>query len=231
MSFQPLPLHVVELDRPHDRRRLRRAVAVRPGGVVYHREPETGRERRAPRRIFSSAFQPLRGTIPGAPAFCSVRDGTPSAGLQTKCARSRETVPLRKRYSIRFEGPTHHGLPSRQVPARARSGVPASGRSSASGAASTQPLQRPVSERVLNCTVPGPRQCSPTRLNSPGVSLPQASAHCGAARRATIVASAAAVGTGKARTTTAMRRRRLGKGVSPQRVAAHPFADKSRDLV
>ena len=36
------------------------------------------------RLIFSSAFQPLRGTIAGEPAFWSVRAGTPAGGLQTK---------------------------------------------------------------------------------------------------------------------------------------------------
>ena len=39
---------------------------------------------------------------------------------------------------------------------------------SASGAASFHALQRPATERVRNCTEPGPRQCSPTRLNRCG---------------------------------------------------------------
>ena len=46
------------------------------------------------RLIFSSAFQPLRGTIAGEPAFWSVRAGTPAGGLQTKYARSRVTLGM-----------------------------------------------------------------------------------------------------------------------------------------
>ena len=72
------------------------------------------------RLIDSSARQALRGTMGGAPAFWSVLAGTPSAELQTKKARSRVTRP-RTRYSIRFDGPTHQGLPSRQERVRARS--------------------------------------------------------------------------------------------------------------
>ena len=40
-------LHVVHLDRPNDRRRLRRRVRVRARGVMDHREPERLREHRA----------------------------------------------------------------------------------------------------------------------------------------------------------------------------------------
>ena len=45
-----VPLHVVELDRLHDRGRLGRGVPVRARGVVDDREPQVGRERgsRAP---------------------------------------------------------------------------------------------------------------------------------------------------------------------------------------
>ena len=48
-----VPLHVVELDRPHDRRRLRRRVPVGAGRVVNHREPDHRCERRcaAPDRL------------------------------------------------------------------------------------------------------------------------------------------------------------------------------------
>ena len=41
-----VPLHVVELDRPDDRRRLGRGVAVRARRVVDDRDPEVGGERR-----------------------------------------------------------------------------------------------------------------------------------------------------------------------------------------
>ena len=40
-----VPLDVVELDRPHDRRRLGGAVPIRAGRVVHEREPQDGRER------------------------------------------------------------------------------------------------------------------------------------------------------------------------------------------
>ena len=43
-----VPLHVVELDRPHDRGRLGRPVAVRAGGVVDEREVD---RRGVPRRL------------------------------------------------------------------------------------------------------------------------------------------------------------------------------------
>ena len=49
-----------------------------------------------------------------------------------------------------------------------RSAVPASGWSSASGAAATHSLQRPESDRTRNRTVPEPCQCRPTRLKRSG---------------------------------------------------------------
>ena len=64
--------------------------------------------------------------IGGEPAFWRVRPGTLSGELQTKYARSRSTRP-RKRYSIRFDGPTHQGAPTRQERVRIRSAEPAFG--------------------------------------------------------------------------------------------------------
>ena len=54
------------------------------------------------------------------------RDGAAPAGLHTNHARRRRTVPAR-RYSIRFDGPVHQGLPSRQRAARPRFGGTAVG--------------------------------------------------------------------------------------------------------
>src|SRR5919199_4456354 len=63
------------------------------------------------------------------------------------------------------DGPVQYGLPSRQLASLVASPLIVSGASSASGAAGRQALQRPESDRVANETLPGPRQCSPTRSN------------------------------------------------------------------
>src|SRR5712691_2366543 len=62
-----------------------------------------------------------------------------------------------------FAAPVQYGFPSLQPCSDLDSGLGASGRSSASGAACLHPLQRPASERVRNSTDPDPRQCKPTR--------------------------------------------------------------------
>ena len=50
------------------------------------------------RRIFSSAFQPFRGTIAGAAAFCSVRAGTPAAAAVSVLHACRATLPRIERF-------------------------------------------------------------------------------------------------------------------------------------
>src|SRR5262245_25779521 len=117
-----------------------------------------------PRRIDSSARQDERGTIAGAPAAESVRVGTPTAGLQTVDARTAVTLPYVRTWKP-SDGPTHHGLPSRQPPRRRDSALEASGASSASGAAGRQALQPPPSARMRKLTRPDPRQWNPIIVN------------------------------------------------------------------
>jgi hypothetical protein len=108
----------------------------------------------------------------GEPAVESDRLTVRSAGLETRNARRRVTSP-RSRYSTRSDAPTHQGLP-RCHPLEWRvSALPASGRSSASGAAVRQPVQRPVSRCVRNDTEPLPCQCRPTRSKRRGVMAPE----------------------------------------------------------
>ena len=107
--------------------------------------------------------------------------------------------------------------------------VPTSGWSSASGAASAQPPQWPASERVLNWTVPGPRQCSPTRLKRVD--------GCPAARRA-LRAQRDVARHDRCVLRGGRSRQREGKTYEKEessghsvreRVAPSPFADKSYD--
>src|SRR3990170_3717484 len=106
-----------------------------------------------------------------------------------------------------FAGPVHHGLPSRQPRRRDDSGLRASGRSSASGAASRHALQEPASERVRNETVPGPCQCRPTRSNRDGVAAARARSPWSGTSREVIVAGSARASAGKrSRQSRAMRR-------------------------
>ncbi len=70
----------------------------------------------AARRISSFAFHCVRVTIAGAPACASVRGGSPSSGLQTYQARTRETRPA-VRTSSRFEAPVQYGTAEPPAPA------------------------------------------------------------------------------------------------------------------
>lgn len=104
----------------------------------------------------------------GEPAVDSDRLTVRSAGLATRNARRRVTFP-RSRYSTRSESPTHQGLPRCHPREWRVSTLPASGWSSASGAAVRQPVQPPVSRCVRKDTEPPPCQCRPTRSNRRGV--------------------------------------------------------------
>src|SRR5712691_1966092 len=148
----------------------------------------------------SSAPQDKRGMICGEPAIDSVRGGSASTGLHTKYARSRVTAP-RNRYAIAFDALVQYGLPMRQPGCAGWSGP-----SSASGAAGSHRLQRPVSERVRNSTEPRPRQCSPTRSKRGGEADARARAPCNGTSRIVIVAPSARATAGVAsRTATASR--------------------------
>ena len=117
------------------------------------------------RRIDSSARQAERGTIGGAPAAASARDGT--------CRRrgSRRCTPeprRRGRASAPGSGPTHRptrGCRPRQPPRRRTSALDASGASSASGATGRQGAPAAPSERVRKLTPPEPRQWKPIIVN------------------------------------------------------------------
>lgn len=81
----------------------------------------------------SFACHSERGMIAGETVAAGTLTGTLVGWLQTRCARTLVTAPV-DRASIRSDGPTHHGLPSRH-PRRRCSGDATSGASSASGAA------------------------------------------------------------------------------------------------
>src|SRR5438132_1014950 len=137
------------------------------------------------RRIASFAPQASRVRIGGEPAIDGRRSGIRSSGLRMKYARNRSTCP-RSRYAIRSDGPVQNGLPSRHPRVRRFSELCTSGRSSLSGAAWCQALQRPSSERVRNCTEPGPLQCSPTRSNSEGAAAARVRSPCSGTSRTVI---------------------------------------------
>jgi hypothetical protein len=95
--------------------------------------------------------------IPGRVARAGARRASCSTELRMKNARSRVTSPL-SLYSIASESPVQYGLPSFQRPRALSSPVPRSGLSSTSGRAGCQAVHAPLSERVRNQTLPGPRQ-------------------------------------------------------------------------
>src|SRR4051794_19922112 len=98
------------------------------------------------------------------------------------------------------EAPVQYGLPSRHPFCAARSGVPGSGWSSASGAASCHALQPPATACVLNRTCPEPRQWRPTRSKLRVLSEPPAVTGREASRRLADAARAAP-GAASAKTT------------------------------
>ena len=164
--------------------------------------------------------------IGGVPVELGTRSGMRTSGLHTSCARTRVTFPT-TRASRRSDGPTQNGFPRRQ-PARRRSGDPASGPSSASGAAGRQALQRPPVERVRNATRPLPRHETPASVNRG--TAPVVATRCSPIRRSTVVACAelepnALGATQQARKQNEERWREVGARKS--RVALEPFAGKS----
>ena len=156
----PVPLDVEQLDPLHDGRGLGTRVAVPAGRVVDDGESEVGRVRGRPRRIDSSAPHVARGTIVGVTVAAGVRHGISVAGLHTRWARTRETLP-RARTWMPSDSPAHHAFPMRQ-PLALRSASRESGPSSASGAPARHGLQRPVVERVRGAR-PFPTRASERR--------------------------------------------------------------------
>ena len=136
-------LHVVELDRLDDRRRLGGRVAVRAGRVVDDSDTQSRGERRpgapdllvrvpAAARHDRGCFRPLQR--PRRHARVRARD---EPGAQTAHASARAGTR-----SGRTGRPTTGCRAASRSSGRARA-VRASGRSSASGAASSHALQRP----------------------------------------------------------------------------------------
>ena len=95
--------------------------------------------------------------IAGCVVSAILRKGTFETGLETKNVRTLVTRPD-VRYWIAFDSPAQIGFPRCHPREPRASGVPVSGRSSASGAALIQPLQRPETLRVRIRTDPEPRQ-------------------------------------------------------------------------
>ena len=152
------------------------------------------------------------------------RYGTRDSGLQTICARIRDTRPI-VLASIATAGPTHQGFPFLQATARL-SRDPESGPSSSSGAPGRHLLHRPVIARVRKTTRPGPRHCTPASVNG-AVEL-GAKVRDSVARSSTVVtcplvtASASGARLGATRRAAMMKRRRRIRA----RVAFQLFAHK-----
>ena len=223
-------LHVVELDRPHERRCLRGRVPVRAGRVVDEREPQRA-------RVGGSCATNLLVRVPALPWHDRGRTGAlqPSARGR-RCPGSRRTRPAaggRCRAGGTRSGP--RGRPTRGCRAASRRLVPA--RPCRRRAGPLTPAPRPATgsnardaERVRNCTEPGPRQCRPTRLKREGAeAAASVRSPASGTSRETIVASCARAGAGRARARPMSVRRRLGTRESPRgSVAASPFGDKRR---
>ena len=230
MSFQPFALHVVELDRPDDGRRLEAGVVVRAGGMVDEREPKVSAYCGCARRIVSSAFHPLRGTICGSPAAETVLNGIFETGLRTVSARARVTRPI-ARTSTPAPRPTHTGAPSRH-PRVARASRLAGSGASPSSSRTRLPRVQPPRVRMRNSSRPGPCQWIPTSWNGlVGLAL-RASADHGAALPYRSVASPADAAAGSARATQECDEEATGHRGENQRDAARllrqpppPFPD------
>src|SRR5580765_4432371 len=126
------------------------------------------------------------------------------------------------------ESPTQYGLPSRQPLIAAVSAEPASGRSSSSGAAVRHPLQPTPTLRVRKSTEPEPRQCRPTRSNTPGAATAANDRPCsGMSRAATVTSAWATAGAARAAAMTA--RRSFMGGCGGSRVPKAAFVLKGGD--
>ena len=157
MSFQPFPLHVVDLDAAHDRRRLRRRVGVR--AAVWCTTAS----------LIAGAIERLRAhdLLVGAPAGARRRSPASRPAPSVRVGRRRHARPelvgaQPAHVAARPELHARRRRRSSRGCRRASAPVPPSGATSASAAPSAS--SRRAGGARGSDTVPGPVQWTPSML-------------------------------------------------------------------